>query len=295
MTIQKIGLDYFPLNVNLEQDDKFALIEAKYGIIGFGVLIKLYSKIYADKGYYCEWNEDTQLIFSSKINVERNKITEILNDAMKWKIFDKDKFDKYKIITSKRIQENYLDITKRRLKIELINEFLCIHNTPLNGNNVNIINQNVNIISLSVNIPNDSATQRKEVKEVKEVNNTMSELKTFSDEYRNRTNKENNTRDTTARSDKSLQAKAIINFTFETNKWENITSEDIDIWKEAYPACDINLGLKQMRSWLIANPKKKKKNYRRFITNWLSRWQEKGGSTKSEKYEEDASEKYRTV
>ena len=68
MTIQKIGLDYFPLNVNLEQDDKFALIEAKYGIIGFGVLIILYSKIYADKGYYCEWNEDTQLIFSSKIN-----------------------------------------------------------------------------------------------------------------------------------------------------------------------------------------------------------------------------------
>ena len=111
----------------------------------------------------------------------------------------------------------------------------------------------------------------------------------------NNINNENNTRNTTARSDKSLQAKAIINFTFETNKWENITSEDIDIWKEAYPACDINLGLKQIRSWLIANPKKKKKNYRRFITNWLSRWQEKGGSTKSEKYEEDASEKYRTV
>ena len=36
-----------------------------------------------------------------------------------------------------------------------------------------------------------------------------------------------------------------------------------------------------MREWLLANPSKKKKNYRRFITNWLTRTQDKGGSKKS--------------
>ena len=35
-----------------------------------------------------------------------------------------------------------------------------------------------------------------------------------------------------------------------------------------------------MRQWLISNPNKRKKNYRRFITNWLSRSQEKGGTKK---------------
>lgn len=36
----KSGLDYFPLNVDIDQDDKMALIEAQYGIVGFGIVIK---------------------------------------------------------------------------------------------------------------------------------------------------------------------------------------------------------------------------------------------------------------
>ena len=74
------------------------------------------------------------------------------------------------------------------------------------------------------------------------------------------------------------QKKAKINFNFETGKWENITEKDKELWREAYPACDIKLELAKMADWLLSNPDKKKKNYRRFITNWLSRTQEKGGS-----------------
>jgi len=99
----------------------------------------------------------------------------------------------------------------------------------------------------------------------------------------------------TAPSSKELKAIGNIVFNFKTAKWENIKKEDIELWKEAYPACDIELGLKQMKVWLLNNPKKRKKNYRRFISNWLSRWQEKGGSEKSAKYEKDISKKYRTI
>lgn len=69
-----------------------------------------------------------------------------------------------------------------------------------------------------------------------------------------------------------------ISFNFETRKWENITKEDIKSWEETYPACSIKLCLSQMREWLIANPKKKKSNYRRFIINWLNREQDRGGT-----------------
>lgn len=62
-------------------------------------------------------------------------------------------------------------------------------------------------------------------------------------------------------------------------KWEGIGEGDIASWKDAYPACDIDLELKRMLVWLKANPKKAvKSNYRRFITNWLSRTQDKGGT-----------------
>lgn len=41
---QKQGLDYFPIDTNMDQDDKIALIESKHSVTGFGVLIKLLNK-----------------------------------------------------------------------------------------------------------------------------------------------------------------------------------------------------------------------------------------------------------
>lgn len=81
----------------------------------------------------------------------------------------------------------------------------------------------------------------------------------------------------------SKQKQKII-FDFNNKKWENIEQDDITQWREAYPACDIELELKQMKEWLLSNPDKKKKNYRRFITNWLSRSQERGGTKKGGNY-----------
>jgi hypothetical protein len=69
-----------------------------------------------------------------------------------------------------------------------------------------------------------------------------------------------------------------INFNFEKREWENLTERDIQEWSAAYPACGIELELTRMATWLIANPTKRKSNYRRFINIWLSRSQDKGGT-----------------
>lgn len=62
-------------------------------------------------------------------------------------------------------------------------------------------------------------------------------------------------------------------------EWEGITAEDKKRWKEAYPACDIDLELKRMIEWIIFNPEKgKKSNWGRFITSWLTRQQDRGGT-----------------
>jgi hypothetical protein len=64
--------------------------------------------------------------------------------------------------------------------------------------------------------------------------------------------------------------------------WERIGEGDRQSWAAAYPACDINRELNAMIEWIKANPAKgKKSNYRRFITNWLSRSQDRGGGMKS--------------
>lgn len=74
-----------------------------------------------------------------------------------------------------------------------------------------------------------------------------------------------------------------IYFDFKERQFFNIKDEDFLGWRDAYPACDVDSEIRKMREWLLANPEKKKKNYRRFIVNWLIRTQDKGGSRKEYK------------
>ena len=56
---KKQGLDYFPLDVNV--DNKIEILESEYGILGFGFIVRLFQKIYAN-GYYLEWNEYSPIL-----------------------------------------------------------------------------------------------------------------------------------------------------------------------------------------------------------------------------------------
>ena len=74
-----------------------------------------------------------------------------------------------------------------------------------------------------------------------------------------------------------------INFNFNTRKWEHIKEKDLSFWAETYPACDIKSEIKRMAAWLIANPKKRKSNYWKFINSWLIKSQDSGGTKGLEK------------
>ena len=50
-------------------------------------------------------------------------------------------------------------------------------------------------------------------------------------------------------------------------------------WRKSFPRVKINTELRIMHEWLLSNPRKRKKNYYRFISSWLSRCQDVGGSS----------------
>ena len=76
----------------------------------------------------------------------------------------------------------------------------------------------------------------------------------------------------------SASVSASASIFFEEGVWGGIRDDEISAWSEAYPACNVLGELKKMAEWLKANPDKKKIRYRRFIVNWLSRTQDRGGS-----------------
>lgn len=62
-----------------------------------------------------------------------------------------------------------------------------------------------------------------------------------------------------------------------------VYQSQIDHWHELYPAVDIKQELLKMQGWLESNPKKRKtkRGITAFITNWLSKSQDKGGNIKN--------------
>lgn len=77
----------------------------------------------------------------------------------------------------------------------------------------------------------------------------------------------------------NLISSSVLSYSFPKGEFEGIQKSDVEAWSKAYPACDIKAELLKMAEWIKANPAKgKKSNYRRFIVNWLSRSQDRGGT-----------------
>lgn len=134
----KQGLDYFSMDTNI--DTKLELFEAEHGLLGFGFIVRVFQKIYGN-GYYYEWNEDEKLLLSKQINLDIEQIDIYINSAFRRNIFDKELYEKYKILTSKGIQKRYFEVSKRRKELsEIINvDYILI---DLSKYGINVSNNN---------------------------------------------------------------------------------------------------------------------------------------------------------
>lgn len=145
----KTRLDWFKLDC--QTDSKIDLIESEFGLLGFAVVVKIFQMIYGGEGYYCEWNDDIVLVFARKNCVGANTVSEIVKRAIARGIFDKEKFDKYGILTSHGIQVRYYDAVDRRKYAKIKSEYLLLCNTQ-NSEYVDISSKNVNISEENVDI-----------------------------------------------------------------------------------------------------------------------------------------------
>lgn len=67
-------------------------------------------------------------------------------------------------------------------------------------------------------------------------------------------------------------------YNHETGEFMGITPADRRQWQAAYPAVDIDTALAQMCIWLQTNKAKAhKKEWRRFVTTWFKKEQERSG------------------
>jgi len=259
-------MDYFPVDVDMDQDDKIALIEAKYKIIGFALIIKLLMKIYKE-GYFYKWTEREQLLFANKINVDINTLNEIVNDCVKWDFFNKDIYEKYQVLTSSGIQKRYIEAAKRRKELTLICEYVLVDIEQFQTkNNLKIILVNAYINpDIEIKIPiNDDINPQSKVKE--------SKVKESKEEYPPET--------TSTKKEILNILKNTPNYPFDyKTDLEHIRGLMVD-----YPDINLLAEIKKWRSYKTDNPLKKKSNPRLQIRNWCEnsiKWQKTRQTSKS--------------
>jgi len=118
------GLKYFRIHISIIDSTKMELMEDEHGDTGFTFIVKLWAYLYRD-GYYIELDDEIIGTFCKK--VLRKPIAEfdiLLKSAIKYRIFDKVCYEQYNVLTSDRIQSEYLDITKRWRRVKMIEDYI---------------------------------------------------------------------------------------------------------------------------------------------------------------------------
>ena len=149
------GIEYFPMNADIIQNPKIKLVVAEFGPKTWAVLLPLYCKIYREKGYWIDWlDEDSKLLFAQDdCKLDKTFVNELVEGCLRRSLFNKRVFEMFGILTSDRIQDNYLTAKKRNKSVDFIDQFSVISDNDLiSFHNVNIIDLNVNIITKKVNI-----------------------------------------------------------------------------------------------------------------------------------------------
>ncbi|EHH5516339.1 DUF4373 domain-containing protein [Listeria monocytogenes] len=146
----KEGLDYFPLDVDADYDDKFQLIETLHGPTGFAIMIKLFMKIYSQNFFY-KWTETEQILFAKRVNVDINTLKTVVNDCIKYDLFDNNLFNEFQILTSLGIQERYFTAIGRRKKQIVVLEYLLLDRSEVTNLCPKIVFANINGVNDDIN------------------------------------------------------------------------------------------------------------------------------------------------
>ena len=170
MAIAYDGINYFPVGVNFMEENAMEVIEAKYGIKGSAIVLKLLCKIYKE-GYFIHWDEEQCLIFANKAGreVQAAEVQGIIEILFIKGILDRNSYLANGILTSANIQKIWMEATKRRkrdlkaLPYLLVNDLTQQETEAPEGENVTISPGNV-VHDVAVNAKNACNSGQSKVK-----------------------------------------------------------------------------------------------------------------------------------
>ena len=160
------GIEYYPLDVDFLNDLKIKKIMKSCGPNSIAIIILLLGNIYGDEGYFMKWDEDVCFLVADAVGAKEVYVKEVLKKCLQVDLFSSELFEKYKIITSKGIQKRFFEITKRRKRENLINNYLLVNVTETG---VIVAETPINVTETGVIVSKSTQSKVKESKVKKSI------------------------------------------------------------------------------------------------------------------------------
>ena len=122
---EKQGINYFSLDVDF--DSSLEVILSQLGEKGLGIAVRVWQHIYKTKGYYMPYNEDELYMIKRICNdSSKEEIETLIRKMIDKNLFNKEIFNKKAVLTSGRLQKNYLVASRNRVSNIINKEYLII-------------------------------------------------------------------------------------------------------------------------------------------------------------------------
>lgn len=157
----KQGLEYFPMDVDADTDEKVEYLTAKCGFMAFGVYVHLLMKIYKN-GYFLEWSDRTLYVTAKRLAIPADDLKKIIDGCIEAELFDAEIFNKFSVLTSQSIQKRYLAATEKRKGASIGQYFLLDVNSEITA-----VNSEKTIVNSEITAVNSELSTQSKVKESK--------------------------------------------------------------------------------------------------------------------------------
>jgi uncharacterized phage protein (TIGR02220 family) len=118
------GISYFPMDTEFKMNMKIFVRE--FGTRGVGVWLLLIMTIQREGGYYLQTNlddADKLMELAYILNDEDEFVKEVIEYLLKREILSSEMYERYGILTSRRLQKNFQHATKRRKTTSVLQKY----------------------------------------------------------------------------------------------------------------------------------------------------------------------------
>lgn len=274
----KKRIDYAGWSVDIfSNDTKIDKLLDAQGWVGFGIYFYLCQMAFGSEGYFYEWCYDLCATTARKMGggVGAGTVKETVDYCLQIGLFNKRLFDRWQVLTSRGIQKSYLLVlkSKNRKGTEIYKEFWLLDKKEGDYQGVIFVSKNnekLEVISDSLGVKDDSLEANEDSLRQKESKGNKSKgeesINTFC-----------------AEPEEPAHTPPVITLILNDKSEHPVYQKTVDSFSDLYPAVDIMQEFRKMKGWLDNNPTKRKtkRGINRFINNWLSKAQDRGGSNKN--------------